>query len=1354
MTNIEIPNRVTSIEDFTFIGCKSLKSISIPNTVVNIGDSAFRECNSLISINIPEGVVYINKYVFCNCYNLKNINIPNSVTSIGADAFSGCSSLTNINIPNSVTSIGYRAFAECSSLTNIEILDSVSNIGLAAFYGCKGPIICITNSIVHEYCENNKIIYMLIDNNTSNITTEYRVKEEETWDISKNSDESLIAKWTLEDRTIVISGNGEMRDFRSYSGKDWYKSIYQKIIEKVEIRDGVTSIGGAAFHGCSNLKYIEIPNSVTKLEWGAFEECISLENIEIPNGVMTIGASAFRGCSNLVNLLIPKSVTNIYTQAFEDCSSLKKINVDEDNEIFSSVDEVLFNKDLTNLIKYPEKRNNKEYNIPNSVTNIEEYAFSRCSSLTSIEIPNSVTSIGDYAFSRCSSLTSINIPKGVISIGRSAFYNCSSLTGIEIPSGVKNIYVETFSGCSSLKSINIPNSLTSISYRAFFGCRSLTSINIPKGVISIGSSAFYNCSGLKSIEIPSEVKDIYDETFSGCSSLTSIEIPNSVTSIGADAFLGCSSLTSIEIPNSVTSIGDDAFLGCSSLENINVEDNNQNFISIDGVLYNKDKTKIIHYPKKSSIKDYIIPNSITSIGDNVFSGCSNLRSVTIPNSVTSIGQNAFNGCNNLNDIILNPNITSIGNKSFYDIEGPIICKRDTEAHRYAEGEKIGYVLDERMPKVTNTPSKFEKAQKQVVVKIDVTDITGVEEDNIKYLWSTKEEVTKEEVNNALTNGQELSSPTGKTGTYYIYVYAKDKFGNEGVSKSSPIKLDNTAPTIELAENKYYQKPNIQDENPGTVVLTKDGNKVETYKYGETIFGEGTYEITATDEAGNSTTKEFVLQKIPTGEEGLNYDITPSELTNQDVTLNVSKKDATNTELEIELSTDGKNYEVGNTKAITENGKVYARLGKEGAYGEAIEIEITNIDKKAPVIEGVKDKRTYANKATPKAVDENLESVKLEKEGQEVVGYENGTTITELGTYKITATDKVGNKTEVEFYIKDIPSTEEVVEYTVTPEGLTNQDVKVSVTKKENEEYQDLIVQMSTDGENYEAVTEKTITENGTVYIRIVKEEEGNTIEGEVIEVEIKNIDKTAPEAQVAYSNKELTKENVTATITTNEEIQEVEGWIRGEDRKQLTKEYSQNKTEEITIKDLAGNFTKAIIEITNIDKTAPEGQVTYSETNPTNKNVIATITANEEIQEVEGWTISQDKKKLTKEYNENKTEKVIIKDKIGNEKEVDVKVLNIDRTAPLASVNYSTKNKTNKNVTVTMTANEKIQGITGWTLSSDKKKLTKEYSANKTEEITIKDLAGNSTNATIEITNIDKTAPTINVKHSTTNLTN
>ena len=140
-----------------------------------------------------------------------------------------------------------------------------------------------------------------------------------------------------------------------------------------------------------------------------------------------------------------------------------------------------------------------------------------------------------------------------------------------------------------------------------------------------------------------------------------------------------------------------------------------------------------------------------------------------------------------------------------------------------------------------------------------------------------------------------------------------------------------------------------------------------------------------------------------------------------------------------------------TKEYSEN-KTEEVIIKDLVGNEAkANVKITNIDKKAPVIEGVKDKSRYSRKATPRAVDENLESVKLEKEGQEVEGYENGTEITELGSYKIIAMDGAGNKTEVEFYIKDIPSTEEVVEYTVSPEGLTNQDVKVSVTKKGNEE---------------------------------------------------------------------------------------------------------------------------------------------------------------------------------------------------------------------------------------------------------------------------------------------------------------
>ena len=192
---------------------------------------------------------------------------------------------------------------------------------------------------------------------------------------------------------------------------------------------------------------------------------------------------------------------------------------------------------------------------------------------------------------------------------------------------------------------------------------------IGEGVTSIGSYAFYNCSGLTRITIPNSVTSIGNYAFLNCSGLTEITIPNSVTCIGSDAFSGCSGLTEVIIPNSVTSIGSTAFSDCSGLTEINVESDNTKYASQDGVLFNKDKTTIICYPAGKTDPEYTIPNSVTSIGDHAFRGCSGLTSVTIPNSVTSIGYGTFYNCSGLTEITIPNSVTSIGSSAFYGCSG-------------------------------------------------------------------------------------------------------------------------------------------------------------------------------------------------------------------------------------------------------------------------------------------------------------------------------------------------------------------------------------------------------------------------------------------------------------------------------------------------------------------------------------------------------------------------------------------------------------------------------------------------------------------------------------------------------------
>ena len=409
----------------------------------------------------------------------------------------------------------------------------------------------------------------------------------------------------------------------------------------------VTSIGNHAFNYCTALTSVTIPNSVTNIGDDAFVQCTHLISVTIPESVTSIGAHAFSSCTGLTSVTIPNSVTSIGEYAFSNCSSLTSIE------------------------------------IPNSVKSIGGNAFSSCTGLTSVTIPNSVKSIGNSAFSYCIGLPSITIPESVTSIGNYAFSNVANIvySGIATgsPWGARSIngYVEGYLvykdntktellACpiSAKGEIIIPNSVTSIGGNAFLRCTGLTSVTIGNSVKSIGDYAFRDCISLTSIEIPISVTSIGDYAFIRCTGLTSVTIGNSVTSIGGYAFAYCKNLISITIPNSVTSIGEFVFLECNSLNTINVDNNNPNYSSIDGVLYNKAQTSLIFYPTGNSRTEYIIPNGVTSIGENAFIYCRKLRSIEIPNSITDIGNRAFLRCIGLTSIKLPNNLTTIRESVF------------------------------------------------------------------------------------------------------------------------------------------------------------------------------------------------------------------------------------------------------------------------------------------------------------------------------------------------------------------------------------------------------------------------------------------------------------------------------------------------------------------------------------------------------------------------------------------------------------------------------------------------------------------------------------------------------------------
>ena len=543
-----------------------------------------------------------------------------------------------------MTSIGDSAFEDCTSLKSITIPNGVTSIGDSAFEGCTSlTSITIPNSV-----------------------------------------------------TSIGSG--------AFIGCSSLTSI--------TIPDSVTCIGDSAFNGCTSLTSITIPDSVTSIGESAFSGCSSLASITIPDSVMSIGNDAFRECSSLTSITIPYSVTSIGDYAFLGCSRLTAIDVNTDNKDYTSVNGVLFYNDKT-IICYPAGKKGNNYKIPDGVTSICRYAFSGCTSLTSITIPDSVTEIGGSAFENCSSLTSITIPDSATSIGIGAFVGCSSLTSIMIPDNVTYIGGAVFADCSSLTEIKVSTQNAKyVSVNGVLYNKDKTTImcypagkkdknyKILDGVTEICTSAFNGCSSLTSITIPDSVTEIGMSAFSGCSSLTSITIPDSVTRIDMSTFRGCSSFTSITIPDNVTYIDIWAFNGCTGLTAIDVKAGNNNYTSVNGVLFNKDKTELICYPAGKTDKSYNIPSCVTNVGGWAFDGCTSLTSITIPDSVTEIDWSAFEGCTSLTSIMIPDSVTEIGWSAF---EGCTSLKSITIPSSVTSIGKnaFGYYFDNEYKKIDN-----------------------------------------------------------------------------------------------------------------------------------------------------------------------------------------------------------------------------------------------------------------------------------------------------------------------------------------------------------------------------------------------------------------------------------------------------------------------------------------------------------------------------------------------------------------------------------------------------------------------------------------------------------------------------
>ena len=871
MNEIELPEYVKGICTKAFSGCEKLSKCIVPDgfefldgagnvdykdiettpgaepyigisEFTGSGGSAFAGCKVLSlaqksreaelkpnQILIPELVTYIPIGTFSNCENITDVQMP-QILDIGSSAFSECSALPRVEVPDAVKIIRPRVFNKCSSLKDVIYSKDLFEVGSSSFADCF------------------------------KLTT------------ATPSDEDVIPSTIQFPKSFGIVRSGAFSNCRSFK--------YMNILGGEQSDFAIME--GSAFSGCSSLEgstvdgtssqELKFPKGVVVIQSNVFNNCSSLKKIRFAGNVTSIGDSSFYNCSALTNVTMNPTIAQIGRSAFFNCASL--VDVPMTPEGTTALVQLEDIKD--SVFANCRSIKNVDITTAKNISAIGNSAFSSCTSLKQVLVAEdgAIASIGSSAFNGCTELELFTsspeseksvFPDSIAVIGSSAFNNTSLkdivITAPASAAAYNVIDPNAFSNCTKLKTADLSTAnMTEVKSSTFSGDKALETVTLPQTVTTISSNAFSECNSLSSINstvkgeanLPEKLKTIGSTAFSNNHNISKVIIPDSADIISTNAWNSNVKYTQTDIDKGKY----------DPLREFVVGENNANYMSKDGVLYNKDGSELVIYPVRKQDESFTVPDGVEEIRSNAFTGTDLLKYVNVGNDLAKLNANAFNRCAGLRSVNFGSNANVVFDKAAFSslssahklvFYGP----EESTAQQYADkNSSILFVENGKMVdeiKITQGDKiTAVKENGQFKLNAELYDKNGELTQDVLVWESDDLDVITVDNNGSVTpkgNGTAhititAANDVSKTIEVTIGIkdisdadvtFDSDTFAYDGTAKKPKITV--TDLSKQLTENRHYEVTMTDNVNVGTVTVTIKG--VGSYT-GETT---RTFEIT-------------------------------------------------------------------------------------------------------------------------------------------------------------------------------------------------------------------------------------------------------------------------------------------------------------------------------------------------------------------------------------------------------------------------------------------------------------------------------------------------------------------------------